>query len=209
MNTEEYVSLREEILQCQSNIVNTTGFVLASLGVFVAAAFEFRNPILALFPLLILYLGHVVLFNNAQTTARNATYIKVFWESRSPDFGWETRLDRLREKTQEAAESAVREQWMSPLAQMAFVVAGAVCIVISGWISYWTNANPQSMDLVSPNTPLSIVFFTGFLLISTIGWGVFWFRTRDQRRVIYKRDSLVEVLESKWSEVKESEGKDS
>ena len=71
MNTDiEHASLRQEINENATHALNVTNVVLALLGLAVVAAFEFRNPYVVLLPLMSLYYGRLVLFNNEQRTTR-------------------------------------------------------------------------------------------------------------------------------------------
>ena len=219
MNTEEYISLREEILQCGTNSINTMGFVIAAVGAFVTAAFGFNTPIAALVPLLILYLGLRILENSAQTTARNSTYIRVFWESRSPDFQWETRLSKHRESVDQSWTESRRkriarlqpsplvyERWMAPLAQRVFLFCGFACIGVFVWLSVfqWLNAG-ANLQLHTLTDWAGLIAFVTLLAFSLLSWLLISLRTQRLGRVIYGDSCMMEEMIEIWTKVRDQD----
>ncbi len=82
----EHESLRSEILKRNEESIGVTSFVLAFTGAAFIAAFQFRNPYVALLPLLVLYFGKRLVFNSTQTIIRISVYLQVFGRDRYEQF---------------------------------------------------------------------------------------------------------------------------
>ncbi len=212
MNTDaEYASLRQELIQCETYIVNISIFVMTVSGASLTAAFQLRNPIAALFPLFVLYLGNVIVFNNAQTIARIGTYIQIFWEEEHKEFHWETRQAKHRaiiereEADTRGKRSGRWEEWMGPLAHRMFFVTGFLCIFVYAYISLVVLIKPQATDLITPFPYVNWAIFLYILLLSSVIWTLKWLSTRRRINLIHGRNSVVEQLRTTWQHVKENE----
>ena len=177
----EFASLRQEMLQCFTHIITMTTFVMTASGASLAAAFQYRNPIAALFPLFVLYLGNVIVFNNVKTVTLIGAYIKVFWEEENKEYHWETRQSIRRKLSEDEAmnkrekHSHRREEWMGPLAQRMFFVTGYLCIGVYAYVSLIVLWSGQSIAHIPYPYSwyiflLECFFFPYFFGVSFIIW---------------------------------------
>lgn len=184
---------------------------------------------MALFPLLILYLGYMVIDNMTKTIARNGSYIKVFLEKEGTGLHWENRLAQQRriiDSEEKAPSTDVRsseeqppvmrmlsrywprphlpvyEEWMASLAQRAFIWAGWFCIAVYAWISLVILLSPNpSNDVLTPNRVLNLV--AGLLVFAgALAWWVYvWYNTRQQVQLLHGSNSLMDQMVDYWEKV--------
>jgi hypothetical protein len=209
----EFVSLRQEILQCFTNIITMTTFVMTATGVSLAASFEYLNPIAALFPLFVLYLGNVVVFNNVRTVTVIGAYFRVFWEEENKEYHWETRQAIRRSIEGEEIKTRVkhsnrREEWMGPLAQRMFFITGYLCIGVYLYVSLTILLSQLSTDLLLPYPyslyvfPIKCGFFSLFLLVSFVFWTRKWLLYRQLTDPVHGSNSLMKQSTEAWNQVK-------
>jgi hypothetical protein len=212
----EFASLRQELLQSESHIITMTSFVMTVTGTSLAVAFQYHNPIAALFPLFVLHLGNVVVFNNVQTVALIGAYFHVFWEKENEEYHWETRQAIRRKLVEEEGintrqkNSNRREEWMGPLAQRMFFVTGYVCIAVYAYAAFTVLLSGQSIkDLTYPHSwyifLLEFFTFPYLLLVSLLIWTLKWRRSRKLTDPVHGSNSLMEQCRKAWNQVKDIE----
>jgi hypothetical protein len=218
---EEYVSLRQEVVENQNYVLTTAGLVLTATGVLLTVAFSSSNPILALFPLVILYLGQKIVFNNAQTEARVATYLQVFWETRSKDFHWERRQAAFRHIIEAENKrtglfgkvkywlsgSLLEEVWMASSVQWAFFWVGVFCIVAYAviWQSPTWIGNSNSNPILAANPLAKDWIAYPLLSISVLYWIRILLRIRRQTQTFSGGGNLMEQTYTRWEDVQKAE----
>jgi hypothetical protein len=220
MNTEEYVSLRQEVIENQKFVLTTVGFVLTAAGLLLGIAIQSTNPIMALFALVILYLGQKLVCNNAQTEARAATYLMVFWETRTQDFHWEQRQAKYRQlvaahEQQNGRVSAflhwlfgsvLEEQWMATTVQWAFYFIGWLCIAI--YLLLWQSTDWQflkSSPTPVPNPLANVWLFYLLAGFSILFWIRILFRLPKQTQPFRGRENMMDEMLKIWQRVRRTE----
>jgi hypothetical protein len=212
----EFSSLRQEMLQCFTHTVTMTTFVMTATGASLAAAFQYRNPIAALFPLFVLHLGNVLVLNNVRTVVLIGSYLHEFWEEENKEFHWEKRQAIRRKLIEDEVIntrgklSNRREQWMGLLAQRMFFVTGYLCIGVYAYVSLTVLLSGQSIEHI-PYPYSWYIFLLEWhiypyvLGVSFIIWTLKWYRSRKQTDPVHGSNSLMEQFRKDWKQVKEGE----
>jgi len=124
--SDEYKSLRDEILMEYQKEVNLTTFVFTATAAIIGYGLTAKNPWVFLVPLALLTLLLFQLRNSLRSILEISVYIRVFIES-NKDFGqyWETTIDALRDKLR-------NEKRFRSLTDVIFArftaMMGAICI---------------------------------------------------------------------------------
>jgi hypothetical protein len=210
----EYNTLRQELLQSTNQIVTISIFVMTVTGALLSAALQYSNPIAALFPLFVLYLGNVVAFTNLQTVVKIGAYLEVFWEKENKDFRWETRQARLREiiEQQESNKPPEKrsgrwEQWMFPLFQRMIFVTGVLCITLYAYIFLVVLLGQKKADFLTPFPTINWIVFLSGLVVSTVLWISRWIRSIRQARIIDGQESIFWLHKRTWQQIRDEESR--
>jgi hypothetical protein len=212
-NTDvEHASLRAEILESGKHIISVANIVVTLAGAAILAAFQFRNPYVALLPLFPLYYGHLVAFSTSQTIARTSVYLRFVQKERYEDL-----LHSLRLKT-DSDEHAMRlkialpsrwitphtvvwEQWISPILQVLFIILGYVCLIFFGLVSWLIDTIPNTTPNATPDLVLPLTYNIAILIVISIIW--IWITLQSKRgtNAIYGEQSMIKQFEDAWNDV--------
>ena len=102
--TEEYATLRQELMEHQGRRLNILSFaVTVSLTLFAASA-QLEIALLPLLALILLHLARVQIAEAQHGVARIAAYIRVVLEAEIPALNWETGSFWIRSRQPDASE---------------------------------------------------------------------------------------------------------
>jgi hypothetical protein len=144
----EYKSLRQEILQTLSQLTAMGTLAVTASAVILGAAFQIKNPIVALLPLPLIVVCNGLVLNYSQAIGRIATYLRIFHESDNASQRWEIRLGLFRIEADKLypvrkrplfwvfPRHLAKEVWLAPLIERALVVVGWGCIAVYGWMGW-------------------------------------------------------------------------
>lgn len=209
----EHASLREEILQNNHHSINVANLAITVTGTALVAAFQFRNPYIALLPLFILYCGHRITFNNSQTIARISVYLR-FVENEK----YETVLNVLRREIRNSEEEArsrthgpwrcltrrsvLWEHWMGPIIESIFFVLGTVCIVVFGVLVLLVEETKACLPPdASPDLILDPVTNTVIFVVCLVIWLTVVGLSLRGMRPLYGAGNMIEEYEKAFLRV--------
>ena len=222
----EYSSLRQELRDISSQTFTIATFALTAAGGAILASFQVGNPIGALLPLFILYLGYAVVDNNGVTIARISTYLRLFWEERHRDYQWETRLSEYRDKINPAARARRgeppcrdREEWDSHLVEKMFIWFGYLCLAVYAWMAFVKGLDqytllkspglsPELREKLMSNlmTREPLVNLVAMALVGTVAasaWTWFAVKSWKRRARMSGGEGVVAEMLDTWREVRE------
>jgi hypothetical protein len=147
-NSDEYNSLREELLEHQKRRIPFLSLALtASVTLFaVTASKDFRNPYLPLFALLLLHSARVQLTETEYGIERIASYIKIMHEDESKDLHWETGSYAIRHASLQKHKEISSVFYVSPL-ESTLLLTSAVALFLSVFLA-WSRSGLYSLDFV-------------------------------------------------------------
>ncbi len=213
MSTDvEHASLRQEILDNGSHAVNVANIVVTLTGVAIVAAFQFRNPYVALLPLFVLFYGHIVLFNNTQTIARNSVYLRLVEHERYERVLYALRIKILARETANRARSpwiirwlvphsVLWESWIAPILQNMFIALGFVCIIFFGLVAWLVETNPNTAPNASPDLILPPQYNIGIAIIVSIMWLLIAIRSRRVAQPLFGKGNMIQQFEAALLEI--------
>ena len=216
----EYQSLREEILQSLSQLTAMGTLGVTASVVILGAAFQIKNPIVALLPLPLIVVCNALVLNYSQAIGRIATYLRVFHEADSASLQWEIRLGHFRKETEKRfpvrrrplhwvfPPHLVKEIWLAPLIERGLVFVGWGCLCVYAWMG-WVLLRNWSEFEKSPAASLlmprylsnlqALILVGGLAVLAWAAVTVYFFRA------VGDKEKLVGPMEAMWRAVKDRE----
>lgn len=213
MNTDiEHESLRQEIISSGTHSIDTANIAVTIAGAAILAAFQFRNPYIALLPLFPLYYSHNIVFNNSQTIARTSVYLRLIEGDRYEKLLHKLRIilkddeDKMKTKRRRLLRwlrphSVLWEQWISPILQTMFLILGLICILCFGLIAWLVVSKPNIAANASPDLVLGPVYNAVIFAVVFFVWLVLAIRSRRIAHPFYGKRNMVEQFEEAWSKI--------
>ena len=97
---EEYISLRQELMEHQSRRLIILNVALTICLALFTASWELRIPLLSLLALIALIMARIQIAQAQYGIARIASYIRIILEADNPSLNWETGSYWIRQKSQ-------------------------------------------------------------------------------------------------------------
>jgi hypothetical protein len=146
--SDEYNSLRQELLEHQSSRAAVLSLVLTAAATLFAISVQLHNPYLPLFALLLLIYGRMQITQTHYSIQRIASYIRIVLENGNPDLNWETGSYHIRNKSIQK-NSKIRN--VSPLVPIDAILTltSIVAIALTALIP-WLSPSQQSQSSVQP-----------------------------------------------------------
>lgn len=142
INSDEYQSLRQELLDSYNREVNLAAFTFTAASAAIGYGFTAQNtnPIIFLLPVLILGLLLVQINNSIYTILSVSVYIRIFIEDGS-DRKWERAISTLRSILRKRKRYNPLTLFTEIHYAVAAIVMGLICIVLSllyssSWYQY-------------------------------------------------------------------------
>jgi len=164
--TEEYKTLRQEILDWYTREVNLITFGFTATAAILGYGFTAQgtnpnpNPLVFLVPILILGLILVQLNNSISSILTISVYIRVFIECKSDGPKWETTIDALRNHFRKQK----RFHLVTLLTEIQYALAsigmGMICVLLA----FYYDSSKQ------------YYWISVMIGLAWLAWSVVWFR---------------------------------
>lgn len=164
--TEEYKTLRQEILDWYTREVNFVAFGFTATAAILGYGFTSHstnpnaNPLVFLVPILVLGLILVQLNNSISSILTISVYIRVFIECKSDGPKWETTIDTLRNHFRKQK----RFRLVTILTEIQYALASIGMGIICVLLAFYYDPSKQYYRI------------SAIVGLAWLAWGIVWFR---------------------------------
>jgi hypothetical protein len=189
-STDEYNSLRQEILNHQNNRLTVLGLALTATAALVAAGIQLKNPLPPLMAAFLISAARIQLVEIYAGIQRISSYIRVILEDGNPELNWESGSYFARRSSIKVGMSVRNISSLTPTDNLLFFT-GLASNVIAGYLAW--------LYLLQQN---SVLF--GVIVVLAVFWLVAWFYYYFTRVCEWNNMNAEDREAQKWIEFRKT-----